>query len=31
MRGNIRFDREYAFDEVEGGSMVDPSILNTNT
>ena len=27
---NIRFDRESAFDEVEGGSMVDPSILNTN-
>ena len=27
---NIRFDRESAFDEVKGRSMVDPSILNTN-
>ena len=30
MRENIRFDRESAFDEVKGKSMVDPSILNTN-
>ena len=27
---NIRFDRESAFDEVEGKSIVDPSVLNTN-
>ena len=27
---NIRFDRDSAFDEVEGGIMVDSSILNTN-
>merc|ERR1712034_216082 len=30
IRENIRFDRESAFDEVEGRSMVDPSILDTN-